>query len=618
MKSSPIGVISHGGLVGVLSKTSARLRPRLFFEWSEEGVAFAREKKSVFFYNKEGKVEDISECHDFRFFTESKTAYATYFRKVKQKGRVSNILVVSSSTNIFEWSSVSEWETTDTSATIISSTDLPKKNLLFTLGLFAHIYQGDTARRWTGPDGVMLSSRANSFDSGILNILGANITKSGILVIYDATIQKGNRIHVQAGGALFDINDPRKMIWRSEIPLWRAEVDAVKGEAVKPLGVVFKKEETIIYWVSNSGEMIVAESPAFFSISKEDIKPTRKLLAKHIENPILEPNSKNEWESEAVFNPAAVAINDRVHILYRAMGKNGLSVLGYASSKNGIDFDHKDSKPAYVAQNFRSIPKSKKKYSHKIYPSGGGWGGCEDPRAVLVDGKVYVTFSAFDGWDFIRMAVISISEKDFLAKNFTAWSSPTFISTPGQIHKNWVIFPEKIEGKFAILHSVTPKIEIEYRDDLEAIGEEEDYIKSWSGARDARDGRVGFWDNRVRGAGPPPIKTKEGWLLFYHAIDMREPSKYKLGAMILDLNDPTKILYRTKSPLLVPDEAYENNGKPGIVYACGALIKDDILYVYYGGADRVVCVATAPFEEFLSDIIKDVNMPLRFEKVQLS
>ena len=62
----------------------------------------------------------------------------------------------------------------------------------------------------------------------------------------------------------------------------------------------------------------------------------------------------------------------------------------------------------------------------------------------------------------------------------------------------------------------------------------------------ARDGRVGFWDNRVRGAGPPPIKTKEGWLLFYHAIDMREPSKYKLGAMILDLNDPTKILYRTK------------------------------------------------------------------------
>ena len=70
-----------------------------------------------------------------------------------------------------------------------------------------------------------------------------------------------------------------------------------------------------------------------------------------------------------------------------------------------------------------------------------------------------------------------------------------------------------------------------------------------------------------------------------------------------------------RSPLLVPDEAYENHGKPGIVYACGALVKDGVLYVYYGGADKVVCVATAKFDEFLSDIMKDVNMPLRFEKV---
>ncbi|MEI7777726.1 MAG: hypothetical protein WCI52_03910 [bacterium] len=614
MKSSPIGVISHGGLVGVLSKTSSRLRSRLFFEWSEEGVAFAKEKRPVIFYGKDDKPENINNCSGFRFFAENKTAYATYFRK--EKGL--NILVVSSSSNLFEWKVVSEMEIADSSAAFVSDPNLSKKNLLFTLGLFAHLYQGETARSWQGPDGIALSSRAGFFDSGILSILGVNVTKNGILMIYDATIQKGNIIHVQAGGVLFDVNDPRKMIWRSEMPLWRAEVEAVKGESVNPLGVIFRKEETIIYWVSNSGEMIVAESPAFFSAVAPEKKPVRKLLTKHIENPILSPDSENEWESEAVFNPAAVAINDRVHILYRAMGKNGLSVLGYASSKNGINFDEKISDPVYIAKNIRNIPKSKQSYQPAVYPSGGGWGGCEDPRMVLIDGKVYVTFSAFDGWDFIRMAVISISEKDFLEKNFTAWSSPTFISTPGQIHKNWVIFPEKVKGQFAILHSITPKIEIEYRDDLEAIGEDEDYIKSWSGARDTRDGRVGFWDNRVRGAGPPPIKTKEGWLLFYHAIDMREPTKYKLGAMILDLDDPTKILYRTKSPLLVPDEAYENHGKPGIVYACGALVKDDVLYVYYGGADKVVCVATAQFEEFLSDIMKDVNMPLRFEKVNLS
>ncbi len=614
MKSSPIGVISHGGLVGVLSKTSSRLRACLFFEWSEEGTTFAKEKKAIIFYKKDEKVENIANCFDFRFFTENRTAYATYFRRAKNK----NTLVISSSLNLYEWRAISEIDTVDNSASFVSDASFPKKNLLFTLGLFAHIYQGDTARSWQGPEAAALSSRANSFDSGVLSIIGANLTKDGILVIYDATIQKGNRIHIQAGGVLFDSKDPKKIIWRSEIPLWRAEVEASPGEVVTPLGVIFKKDATIIYWVSSSGEMIVAESPAFFSGALEEKTPTKKLLVKHAKNPILSPDAQNDWESEAVFNPAAVAINDRVHILYRAMGKNGLSVLGYASSKNGISFDQKNSVPAYVAKNFRDIPKSKKKYMPAIYPSGGGWGGCEDPRAVLIDGRVYVTFSAFDGWDFIRMAVISISEKDFMEKNFTAWSSPTFISTPGQIHKNWVIFPEKVNGKFAILHSITPKIDIEFRDDLEAIGQEEDYINSWNGARDTRDGRVGFWDNRVRGAGPPPIKTKEGWLLFYHAIDMREPSKYKLGAMILDLNDPTKILYRTKSPLLVPDEAYENDGKPGIVYACGALVKEGVLYIYYGGADKVVCVATAPFEEFLSDIMKDVNMPLRFEKVQLS
>ena len=82
-KSSPIGVLSHGGLIGVLSKTSARLRPHLFFDWSEEGVAFAREKKEVTFRKKDNTFENISNCSNFRFYTEQKTAYATYFRQEK-------------------------------------------------------------------------------------------------------------------------------------------------------------------------------------------------------------------------------------------------------------------------------------------------------------------------------------------------------------------------------------------------------------------------------------------------------------------------------------------------------------------------------------------------------
>ena len=91
-----------------------------------------------------------------------------------------------------------------------------------------------------------------------------------------------------------------------------------------------------------------------------------------------------------------------------------------------------------------------------------------------------------------------------------------------------------------------------------------------------------------------------GWLLLYHAIDSREPHKYKLGAMILSAEDPTKILYRSPRPILAPDMHYENDGKPGVIYASGAVVKDGELYVYYGGGDKYVCSAHTPMRELLN------------------
>ena len=112
------------------------------------------------------------------------------------------------------------------------------------------------------------------------------------------------------------------------------------------------------------------------------------------------------------------------------------------------------------------------------------------------------------------------------------------------------------------------------------------------------------WHIHVRSAGPPPIKTDKGWLVLYHAHDAKEPNRYKLGAMLLDLVDPTKVLYRATAPILSPDETYENHGKPGIVYACGAVVRDGKLFVYYGGADKVVCVATAHLDSFLDALVR--------------
>ncbi|MCX6787105.1 MAG: hypothetical protein NTY93_01090 [Candidatus Kaiserbacteria bacterium] len=331
------------------------------------------------------------------------------------------------------------------------------------------------------------------------------------------------------------------------------------------------------------------------------LHPKLLALVKSLHNPILKPGT-NPWTAEAVMNPAAAVLGKRTHLLYRAVGMDGVSRLGYASSADGIVFDKRLPYPVYVAQKPRNLPGHVRRFSPVLYPSGGSWGGCEDPRMVAMEGRVYVTFNMFDGWDFIRVAVISIAEDDFMAGQFWKWDGPHFLSRPQEIQKNWVLFPEKIGGKYAILHSIAPEVEIAYRDSIEDIGTTEPFIESWVGSRGDLPARES-WDSFVRGAGPPPVKTDSGWLLFYHAIDKRDPGRYKLGALLLDLADPTKVLYRAVTPVLSPDERYENQGKPGVVYACGAVVRDGKLFVYYGGADKVICVATAQLDAFLNALI---------------
>jgi len=104
---------------------------------------------------------------------------------------------------------------------------------------------------------------------------------------------------------------------------------------------------------------------------------------------------------------------------------------------------------------------------------------------------------------------------------------------------------------------------------------------------------------RTRSAAAPPLKTSDGWLLFYHAMDKEDPGRYKVGALLLDLKDPTKVLYRSEYPLLQPDEWYENDWKPGIIYASGAVIKDGTLFIYYGGGDKHIAVASVNLKEFI-------------------
>lgn len=348
--------------------------------------------------------------------------------------------------------------------------------------------------------------------------------------------------------------------------------------------------------------------------AKGSVKPRPSVLVRARENPIIRPRGDEPWEANAVFNPAALYLDGRVHLLYRALGPDGISRIGYASSEDGITFDVRLREPVFIPNTARQVPFKnpfassvphapvRGRYDPVRYASGGGWGGSEDPRAVEIDGRVYMTFSSFNGWDSIRMSVASLSTSDFLQRHFN-WSGPNCLSPAHEVHKNWVLFPEKINGKFAVLHAVSPSIQVDFVNDIEAGGKDRGLpIQSTYGAE--TPGREGMWDSWVRGAGPPPLKTEHGWLLFYHGVDKRDPSRIKIGAMLLDLKDPTTVLYRCKEPVLSPDAPYENDWKPGVVYACGAIVKEGTLFVYYGGGDKTVNVATAPLSRFLKELME--------------
>lgn len=329
-----------------------------------------------------------------------------------------------------------------------------------------------------------------------------------------------------------------------------------------------------------------------------------KAFTKFIKNPIIMPKKENSWEAWQTFNPGVILLENKIHFLYRAIGEDGISRLGYAASRDGFHIDERFSYPVFEHQI------QNPSFNIFSYFSGGSFGGVEDPRIIRVNKEetLYMTYTACDKG--LCVALTSIKLKDFLNKNWQ-WKSPKLISKPNEVHKNWVIFPEKIDGKYAILHSINPQIIITYRDSLEF--KENEYIESYY----SNTCRKNCWDTYVRGAGPPPVKTSAGWLLFYHAIDESDPGKYKVGVMLLDLYNPIKILHRSKEPILEPEETYENNGfKWGVVYVCGTVIKDTELLVYYGASDSFVGIAHANIDEFVGALIKEAKPKLKIRTLK--
>lgn len=387
----------------------------------------------------------------------------------------------------------------------------------------------------------------------------------------------------------------------------------IQSEKIKFVKAVAAKQAT------KKIKKIVSKKRSADLLKKNIVKiksPAKQITAlglnKSEKNPIIVPNKENKWESQQTFNPAAVLENGKVHLLYRALGDDGISRVGYAISENGIDIEERLDNPIFTyhsglkIQTHAIMPEW-----HQHYNSGGSWSGCEDPRITKIDGKIYMCFVAFDGYNEPAVAITNIKLDDFLKRKWK-WGGVKMISQPGIIDKSACIFPEKIKGKYVIMHRIFPNILIDYVDSLD-FGNGK-YLKGEYQIKI----RKTKWDSRKIGAGAPPIKTKDGWLLIYYGVDNKDDSKYKIGAMLLDLENPAKVLYRTDEPILEPIEWYENGGnKFGVVYPCGAVVIKNRLFVYYGGADSFVCVATADLNSFLKELITTQNPKLNLNNAKI-
>ncbi|PIZ63346.1 hypothetical protein COY16_02200 [Candidatus Roizmanbacteria bacterium CG_4_10_14_0_2_um_filter_39_13] len=427
----------------------------------------------------------------------------------------------------------------------------------------------------------------------------------GILVQYFGKEIRDNRMHYSMYLALFNKDQPDQLLWKTNEPIWHQDTEWSEKD-IRPIGSIFLEDKIISYWFVD-GKCIYGIVHSGFLYDPKKI--LENSIIKHSDNPIIAPKKKNDWEAFNTFNPAVLQTGNKVHILYRAQGFDYISTVGYASSNDGITINDRLDKPIFSPSNdFETNDSSGVNHD---FVSGGGFGGCEDPRLTQIDNRVYMTYVAFDGWSPPRLALTSIHIEDFLRKRWH-WSKPVLVSPPGIVDKSGCLLSEKINGKYVFFHRVFPNILIDFLDDLNFDGK----TKFLKGEHQIKV-RPNKWDSRKIGAGAPPIKTEHGWLLIYYGVDDRDDSKYLIGAMLLDLKDPTKVLYRSDDPIMRPDEVYENNGfKPGIIYPCGAAVIAENLMIYYGGADSYVCVACANLNTFLQELMTQKPVHLKSLEVR--
>lgn len=320
-------------------------------------------------------------------------------------------------------------------------------------------------------------------------------------------------------------------------------------------------------------------------------------LKRSKKNPILAPRG-DDWESLAVFNCGAIKLGDRIHLLYRAVGEyiRYESSLGHAVLDTSLNVLERSSKPV-------------------LTPSLELWElSIEDPRITMVDGEIYVTYvttiTPAPPWPIRRRLGLPKPRQAYsrgaiaLTRDFKNFERLGTITPHNAEERNLVLFPRRYDGAFLALHRPINWVGSGYPTDRPGI---------WLSKLETIPGVMHEhklvmkpeqdWESKKIGAGPPPIETREGWLLIYHGVD--EEETYRAGVALLDPREPWRVKARLPEPILEPEEEYERVGDvPNVVFPEGAVLIGDELVVFYGAADKYCCAASINIDDLLNELLR--------------
>lgn len=337
----------------------------------------------------------------------------------------------------------------------------------------------------------------------------------------------------------------------------------------------------------------------------------RPTFKRHPLNPIVRPGGF-PWRKAVTFNPAVLYEAGKFTMYERCSG--GLQPfhcsIGMLESNDGVSFEQVGSEPVITPELL-----------------GSKYGSVQDPRIIKIEGIYYMTvayrpyawnsyptglgvpnstqaeFPGFDGDDSknqTRSAILRSEDR-------INWELLSWVSDPTIDDRDVILFPEKIGGRYAVLrrpqqfvglnteHAPAPSIQISYSDDM----------LSWTVPKPIIHPRFDWEDNRIGGS-TPPIRTDHGWLVFYHGVENLDPEYrtvvYRMGAALLDLGNPEKVIARSPQFLMEPEEYYEKFGLyiPNVIFHTAACVIDGEIWLYYGVCDTAIALAQVKLDDVLN------------------